>query len=626
MQKKNSIFNKLYFLHTVSTAILFVVILVSYYYIEKNNFARQLIQRTRLIHDILTISCVDPVVNMLAYDRTAQVINTLYKANKDIVSIEIYDPTARIVASIGAKTDKPFSMDDITDLFKQKSDSLEYIQKKDGNIQLITRLVKEDQSNNIIYLGLIRINITKENLRNEFKRNILFFLGVFITAVTLTSMIFFLFTNKWITNPVTAVSNIMKRYGKSDLASTNKNIKEYNKKIEDNEIGIMSLAFEQMISSILKTQQRLREREKDIRITLDSIGDAVIATDASCNIVRMNPVAEHLTGWNFFDARGKPLISVFNIVNANTGAVVENPAEKVLKTGKIEGVASHTMLVSKDGQRYQIADSGAPIRDDDDQISGVVIVFRDVTQKYKLQNQLIQSQKMEAIGTLAAGIAHDFNNILSGVFGFSQLANNHINDPERAKKDIEQIVTCAKRATELVQQILTFSRQSEHKKSLLNVSPILKETLKLLKSSLPSNIIIEEQIFSKSLIMADPTHIHQIIMNICTNAWHSMSEKGNVMLVKLEDIENFKPGEDLKKGNYLKLTIADEGHGIDDETIKKIFDPYFTTKEVGKGTGLGLALVNEIVKEYKGCIKVASNLDHGTVFNIFLPIASKDSV
>ncbi|ACN14613.1 two component protein (response regulator/sensory box histidine kinase) [Desulforapulum autotrophicum HRM2] len=251
-------------------------------------------------------------------------------------------------------------------------------------------------------------------------------------------------------------------------------------------------------------------------------------------------------------------------------------------------------------------------------------IATDITDFKIMEAQLHQAQKMEAIGTLSGGIAHDFNNILSGIFGFSQLAKTHIDHPEKAKKDIDQIITGAQRATELVQQILAFSRQSESLKYPLEASVVIKETLKLLRSTIPSTIAIKENIVSKAKILAVPTQIHQIVMNLCTNAYHAMSETGGFLFISLKEIVFSKkdcvPELNIVPGKYLDLEISDTGHGIDSMILQKIFDPYFTTKEPGKGTGLGLAVIFGIVKESKGHITVHSEPGQGSTFHVYLPI------
>ncbi len=252
---------------------------------------------------------------------------------------------------------------------------------------------------------------------------------------------------------------------------------------------------------------------------------------------------------------------------------------------------------------------------------------RDTTDFKKMETQLQQAQKMEAIGTLAGGIAHDFNNILFPVSGYTEMLLLDIPDDSPFHHGLSQILAGIKRAGDLVTQILTFSRQKEHELKPLKVEIVVNEALKLIRSSLPSTIEIIQNVNKDcGLVMADPTQIHQIVMNLCTNAYHAMEETGGKLTVNLKGVE--LETEDLKdpsmiSGKYVCLTVADTGPGMKQSIIDRIFDPYFTTKENGKGTGLGLAVVHGIVKSHGGHISVYSEPGKGTEFKVHLPVIKK---
>ena len=250
---------------------------------------------------------------------------------------------------------------------------------------------------------------------------------------------------------------------------------------------------------------------------------------------------------------------------------------------------------------------------------------RQEEDKKKLENQLAQAQKMEAIGTLAGGIAHDFNNILGAIIGYTEIASLQVPEDEKAKESLKEVLKAGHRARDLVKQILAFSRKGEQERIPMQISPIVKEALKLLRSSLPTTIEIRQNIESDTgIVEADPTQIHQILMNLCTNAAHAMREEGGVLEVEIRNVEvgrwDSESGYlDMTPGPYLLLAVGDTGEGMTPEVRARIFDPYFTTKEKGVGTGLGLAVVHGIVKAYGGTIRAYSEPGKGTTFHVYLP-------
>lgn len=637
--------------------------------------------------------------------------------------------------------------------------------------------------------------------------------------------------------------------------------------------------LQKMAHTIRQREQQILDSENNLKITLDSLGDAVIATDVDGIITRMNPSAEKLTGWAFAAAGGKRLPEVFRIVDAHSRKTVDCPVEKVLAEGRVIGLANHAVLISRSGDEYQIAESGAPIRQADGRIAGVVIVFRDVTEshaqerlirenekrlqditanvpgvvyrfkstrdhvysmtfisrgaadifalkadptnflaqfrrrllreelgpfdssirhavdqaapwqyegrfkkpggetiwfsgnavphregdaivyygvlmditerkqleeslrrtqfcfdkasigiywlgergqilnanehaclslgysyaelcnlsifdidpnfstdiwpdhienlrrlrtqtiethhrhkngavfpvkilinlmnfedqefhvafvedisdrrraeqeKRQLESALLHAQKMEAIGTLAGGIAHDFNNILAAVVGYSELSLKKVDKASALHRNLSQILGAAMRAKDLVQQILTFSRQQEHEHHPLQIAPLIKETLKLLRASLPTTIEIHQQIDSGlDSVLAEPSQINRIIMNLCTNAAHAMEENGGKLTVTLSQValgrQDMRLYPGLRPGKYLKLSVQDTGTGIPAGIGEKIFDPYFTTKPKGKGTGLGLSVVHGIIHNYGGAVYASSEPGPGTTFKAFIP-------
>jgi len=231
---------------------------------------------------------------------------------------------------------------------------------------------------------------------------------------------------------------------------------------------------------------------------------------------------------------------------------------------------------------------------------------------------------MEAIGTLAGGIAHDFNNILSSIIGFTEISMRDVPPGSKLAENLQRVFNSGVRAAELVKQILTFSRQTEHEVKPVQVKPIAEETLKLIRASLPATIEIQQDLRSDSPILADPTQIHQVIMNLCTNAHHAMRETGGKLVVNLNDVELNAditgPYPAMAPGPYVKLTVNDSGHGIAPEIKDRIFDPFYTTKQLDEGTGLGLSVVHGIVLDCGGMLSVDSTPGKGSTFDIFFPI------
>jgi len=244
-------------------------------------------------------------------------------------------------------------------------------------------------------------------------------------------------------------------------------------------------------------------------------------------------------------------------------------------------------------------------------------------EKFKLEDQLLQSHKMEAIGTLAGGIAHDFNNILSVIIGYTELARDR-NQKENKEHYLQDVLKGAERARNLVKQILTFSRQDNHDKKPLDIKILLKEAVKFLRSTIPATIEINQHITDEDCsIMADPTQMHQVIMNLCTNSSHAMKEAGGTLKIELANLELAKEEiphhAELQPGHYVKLTVSDTGHGIDPAIVQRVFEPFFTTKSIDEGTGLGLSVVYGIVKGHGGVINLYSEQGNGTAFHVYLP-------
>lgn len=375
------------------------------------------------------------------------------------------------------------------------------------------------------------------------------------------------------------------------------------------------------ISEKKTAAEALAAEKERLAVTLRSIGDAVIATDMDGTISLMNKVAENLTGWSVDEATGKPLTAVFKIINEMTKSPIANPVDKVLSSGEIIELANHTLLVSRDGTERVIADSGAPIKDRDGKTIGVVLVFRDMTEKQKLLETTQNIQKLESIGVLAGGIAHDFNNLLGGIFGYIDLANEET-DRRTLSSYLSKAMTTIDRARALTSQLLTFAKGGAPIRKTGHLFPFVQETAKfaLSGSNVSCNFDVPQDLWVCNF---DKNQIGQVIDNLVINAQQAMSFGGIIDLTACNIAFAEKEFPALSKGNYVRISIKDHGIGMNKELLPRIFDPFFTTK--AKGHGLGLATCFSIVNKHDGCIDVESEPGKGSIFHVYLP-ASPDIV
>ncbi len=375
-----------------------------------------------------------------------------------------------------------------------------------------------------------------------------------------------------------------------------------------------------------KADKALGESEARFKILFEHAPDPIYINKLDGTIVDGNQAAERLTGYCRAELIGKNI--------AEIGLLTEDDFPRALgvqaKNRKGESSGPDEFVLKRKDETMVYAEiSAIPVIIEGQEL--VLGIARDVMERRtaeketkKLEAQLRQAQKMEAIGTLAGGIAHDFNNILSGIVGFAELAMIKTSEESSLHDNLQEIYRAGLRARDLVKQILTFSRQAEQDLQPVRIKLIIKEALRFLRSSLPSSINIRPNIVSDAQVLADPTQIHQVLMNLCANAKHAMRETGGVLEVALEEvplnpeiaIAQSEAGADL----YLKLTVADSGEGMPPEVREKIFDPFFTTKGKEEGTGLGLAVVHGVVKSCGGFITVSSMEGKGTIFNVFFPV------
>ena len=378
-----------------------------------------------------------------------------------------------------------------------------------------------------------------------------------------------------------------------------------------------------------QAEEALRLSEEKFRMVADFTYDWEywVAPDGSYNY--MSPSCERITGYGVDDfMQDKDLLG--KITHPDNREMVLNHIHQDLAGRKVRSLFFR--ILTRSGKERWIAHICQPVFSADGRHLGRRISNRDITkykqaedEKAKLESQLRQAQKMEAVGTLAGGIAHDFNNILTPIIMFSEIAQRELAEDSPIRPYLDQVLKSSKRASDLVKQILSISRQTERKHVFMELGPLVKESLKLLRASLPATIEIQQDLNpEEGWILADPTEIYQVVMNLCTNAAHAMEETGGVLGVRLKNVNLDQPvsafGLDLKPGPYLSLAIRDSGHGIPPDIVERIFEPYFTTKGIGEGTGLGLALVHSIARSSGGGIDVVSEPGKGTTIQVFFPL------
>ena len=382
-------------------------------------------------------------------------------------------------------------------------------------------------------------------------------------------------------------------------------------------------ALAREISERQRIEQVLVSEKERLSVTLQSITDGLITTNAAGQVILMNRAAENLTGWPQAEAVGKPITQVFNLQKTETQGGRQVVVDNILQSGSVFGLDDQIVLKNRNNLDLVVAVSGTPIFDQTHKIIGVIFVFRDITRQKQMEEELVKAQKLDSLGVLAGGIAHDFNNLLTGILGNISLAKMKNAPQEKRLVRLKEAEKAVMRAKYLTQQLLTFSKGGAPVRQVMSIAPVVRESARFALRG--SKARCEIEIASKLCpVNIDEGQISQVIHNLVINADQAMSD-GGIIKVRAESLivdPERRPGVPLRPGKYVRISITDHGPGIPREHLQKIFDPYFTTKE--KGTGLGLATSYSILKNHGGIISVKSKEGHGSTFSIYLPAVTEE--
>ncbi len=384
-----------------------------------------------------------------------------------------------------------------------------------------------------------------------------------------------------------------------------------------------AIANARLFQELNRAAEALKESEERYRSIFDNATEGIFQSTPEGRFVAVNPAFARIYGW---ESPSEILRNVATVWDLYVDRAESMRHKRFLRETGVarELEAEHRR---KDGNKFLVSLDIRAVRDTSGRLVYYEGLVQDTTERKQLEDQLRQAQKMEAVGTLAGGIAHDFNNILAAIIGFTEMVIDDVSDIPAVRQKMERVLEAGYRGRDLVRQILTFSRKSEEEKKALHLAPVVEETFKLLRASLPSTIAMKLNMDTdQDLAYADPSQLQQIIMNLGANASHAMWTKGGTMEIALRavtvDSPELLPEPDMTPGDYLVLSVSDTGIGMENKVLKRIFEPFFTTKEKGQGTGLGLSMVYGIVKSHKGGIRVTSRPGQGSTFSVFLPAAA----
>ena len=661
--KTESLFVRLIKIHLVFALSLVAVVIIFQVFSQQRSTERNLKGYGLLATNMLRLSCVDRVVNTLAYDRIRALVRHLYQDGRDIAYIYIHDQTGALVASCGQKNPVNLKDEEVAVLLNlPKSEILER-KAGEASYEFASLLSVGDD-----LLGVVRVGMTDKNSRLELFREITSFTGIALLSVLLSCVFYLFFTKTRVFLPLKNASEMMNDFAKTEPNTLLGRIEKFNLSLPQDEVGAMSRAFEQMIITIISSDKKRRQAEEALQKAHDVLEKRVEERSAELTkaneelrteiIERKQAEQALLHSEAVQRAILDGITTNIRFVNQDLGIIWVNkagaasvnrspqemighkcyefwgddpkkpckdcPATTILREKKTKQVISH----SRDGKIWELKTE--PVFDDKRKLMGIVELAHDITDKSRLEAQLQQAQKMESIGTLAGGIAHDFNNLLYVIMGNISMVKDDVK-PEYGVTDfLNAAEEASLKAKELANQLITFSEGGAPVKKVSSIGNSVKETTNLILSD--SNVK-SEFIFPDDLwpVEFDEGQMKHAVKNIIDNAVESMPDDGAIV-VKAENFKissgTIEKSSPLSKEKYVKISIRDHGVGIPEERFSKIFDPYFSTKERGieKGMGLGLATTYSIINRHDGHITVESGVGVGTTFTIYLPAAVEEIV
>ncbi|HIP39275.1 MAG TPA: PAS domain S-box protein [Desulfocapsa sulfexigens] len=562
----------------------------------------------QLIINTLRASVVDPVVKTLSYDRLDTILGNVYKKNKSIQCIRVYEVPDHLASAVGTPVSGKDNSQEIMEMLLQ-TDKDKLVQQKEGKY-IFWSLLKID--NEII--GLFRMAISPEQYKKRLYRSVLLFLGFALLLATISSWLFTEYLKRRIIEPLSATSEIMGHFQHTNLDQYLTAIDTIRDKLPNNEIGNIATSYRNVV---LMVQQRRRELER-IVTAIEQTSESIVTTDSKGNIQFVNPAFEVHSGYSAAEVQG------------------QNP--RILKSDQQEDSFFRELWATissgkkwngtfinkkKDGTLILEESSISPIISQDGQITNYVAVNRDITKEANLEQQLNQAQRLESIGRLAGGVAHDFNNILTVINGHTQLALLKMKPEDPLREDVQVIQDAGAKAARLVQQLLAFSRKQIIRQEILHLGDEIQATKKMLDRLLGEDIniilLLDNNIWP---VMADRAQFEQILINLAVNSRDAMPDGGKLTIEAFNlnlSKQNNMYHQQIAIGDYVMLRVSDTGEGMSPEIQKLMFEPFFTTKDVGKGTGLGMSTVYGIVKQNNGWIDVASEPGKGTTLSLYFP-------